>query len=100
MTQVQYSGTGRRKTSTARVRLVLGTGRIVINDREAADYFPYDTQLIIVNQPLVATETTGTYDISVNVHSGGFISQTVTIRQDTSHDLLKADPEYSTSLTR
>lgn len=100
MTQVQYSGTGRRKTSTARVRLVPGTGRIVINDREAADYFPYETQLIIVNQPLVTTETSGTYDILVNVHGGGFTGQAGAIRHGISRALLQADPEYRTSLKR
>src|SRR5690625_347005 len=89
MTQVQYSGTGRRKTSTARVRLVPGTGRIVINDREAAEYFPYETQLIIVNQPLETTETSGTYDILVNVHGGGFTGQAGAIRHGISRALLK-----------
>ena len=94
MAQVQYYGTGRRKRSTARVRLVPGTGRIVINDREAADYFPYETQLIIINQPLVTTETNGTYDVLVNVHGGGFTGQAGAIRHGISRALLQADPEY------
>ena len=94
MAQVQYYGTGRRKRSTARVRLVPGTGRIVINDREAADYFPYETQLIIINQPLVTTETNGTYDVLVNVHGGGFTGQAGAIRHGIARALLQADPEY------
>lgn len=98
MAQVQYYGTGRRKRSTARVRLVPGTGRIVINDREAADYFPYETQLIIINQPLVTTETSGTYDVLVNVHGGGFTGQAGAIRHGIARALLQADPEYRKSL--
>ena len=98
MAQVQYYGTGRRKRSTARVRLVPGTGRIVINDREAADYFPYETQLIIINQPLVTTETNGTYDVLVNVHGGGFTGQAGAIRHGIARALLQADPEYRKSL--
>ena len=98
MAQVQYYGTGRRKKSTARVRLVPGTGRIVINDREAADYFPYETQLIIINQPLVTTETNGTYDVLVNVHGGGFTGQAGAIRHGIARALLQADPEYRKEL--
>ncbi|MEW9676521.1 30S ribosomal protein S9 [Lentibacillus sp. L22] len=98
MAQVQYYGTGRRKKSTARVRLVPGTGRVVINDRDAKDYFPYETQLLILNQPLVATETQGTYDVMVNVHGGGFTGQAGAIRHGVARALLKADPEYRKSL--
>ncbi|HEY4600467.1 MAG TPA: 30S ribosomal protein S9 [Cerasibacillus sp.] len=100
MAQVQYYGTGRRKKSTARVRLVPGTGRIVINDREAKDYFPYETQLLIMNQPLVATETQGTYDVLVNVHGGGFTGQAGAIRHGISRALLEANPEFRTVLKR
>ena len=63
MAQVQYYGTGRRKKSTARVRLVPGTGNVTINGRDAKDYFPYETHSLILNQPLAATETQGTYDV-------------------------------------
>src|SRR5699024_7922557 len=75
MEQVQYYGTGRRKTSTARVRLVPGTGVVTVNNRDASDYFPYETQLLLLNQPLVSTETQGTYDVLVNVDGGGFTGQ-------------------------
>ncbi|MGP4109098.1 30S ribosomal protein S9 [Virgibacillus sp. L01] len=100
MAQVQYYGTGRRKRSTARVRLVPGTGRVVINDRDAHDYFPYETQLLILNQPLATTETQGTYDVLVNVHGGGFTGQAGAIRHGVARALLKADPEYRGSLKR
>ncbi|WP_217588895.1 30S ribosomal protein S9 [Lentibacillus saliphilus] len=100
MAQVQYYGTGRRKRSTARVRLVPGTGRIVINKRDAKDYFPYETQLLILNQPLAATETEGTYDVLVNVHGGGFTGQAGAIRHGIARALLEADPEYRTALKR
>ncbi|GAB4074330.1 30S ribosomal protein S9 [Barrientosiimonas marina] len=100
MAQVQYYGTGRRKTSTARVRLVPGTGRVVINKRNAEDYFPYQTQQIILNQPLQATETEGTYDVLVNVDGGGFTGQAGAIRHGVARALLKADPDFKDILKR
>ncbi|GIO22983.1 30S ribosomal protein S9 [Oceanobacillus sp. J11TS1] len=98
MAQVQYNGTGRRKKSTARVRLVPGTGNVTINGRDARDYFPYETQLLILNQPLVTTETQGTYDVLVNVHGGGFTGQAGAIRHGIARALLQADPEYRSAL--
>ena len=98
MAQVQYYGTGRRKKSTARVRLIPGTGNITINGRDARDYFPYETQLLILNQPLVTTETQGTYDVLVNVHGGGYTGQAGAIRHGISRALLEANPEYRPSL--
>lgn len=98
MAQVQYYGTGRRKKSTARVRLVPGSGRVVINNRDAEEYFPYETQRLILNQPLVATETAGTYDVLVNVHGGGYTGQAGAIRHGVARALLEADPEYRATL--
>lgn len=98
MAQVEYGGTGRRKTSTARVRLVPGTGKITINKRSAEDYFPYETQRIIVNQPLETTDTKGTYDVIVNVHGGGFTGQAGAIRHGIARALLKADPDFRAPL--
>ncbi|UJL46578.1 30S ribosomal protein S9 [Virgibacillus sp. NKC19-16] len=98
MAQVQYYGTGRRKKSTARVRLVPGTGNVKINDRDAKDYFPYETQLLILNQPLALTETQGTYDVLVNVHGGGFTGQAGAIRHGVARALLEADPDYRAPL--
>src|SRR5699024_6099487 len=100
MAQVHYYGTGRRKTSTARVRLVPGNGRVVVNKREASDYVPYETQLLILNQPFVATETNGTYDIHVNVHGGGFTGQAGAIRHGVARALLEAEPDYRPILKR
>lgn len=100
MAQVQYYGTGRRKKSTARVRLVPGTGKVTINGRDSRDYFPYETQSLIMNQPLAATETEGTYDVLVNVHGGGFTGQAGAIRHGIARALLEADPEYRTVLKR
>src|SRR5699024_1956069 len=100
MAQVQYYGTGRRKRSTARVRLAPGNRRLVINNREAHDYFPYEKQLLILNQPLAATETQGTYDVLVNVHGGGFTGQAGAIRHGIARALLGADPEYRNILKR
>ncbi|MGM8365606.1 30S ribosomal protein S9 [Virgibacillus sp. W0181] len=100
MEQVQYYGTGRRKRSTARVRLVPGTGKVLINKRDAEEYFPYATQRLILKQPLVATETEGTYDILVNVHGGGFTGQAGAIRHGIARALLEADPDYRTTLKR
>ena len=100
MAQVQYNGTGRRKSSTARVRLVPGTGRIVVNSRDAEDYFPYETLRTIIKQPLAATETEGSYDVLVNVNGGGFTGQAGAIRHGVSRALLEADPEYRSTLKR
>lgn len=98
MSQVQYYGTGRRKKSTARVRLVPGSGRVIINNRDAEEYFPYETQRLILKQPLVATETEGTYDVLVNVNGGGFTGQAGAIRHGVARALLEADPEYRGTL--
>ncbi|GAA5417692.1 30S ribosomal protein S9 [Paraliobacillus ryukyuensis] len=100
MAQVQYYGTGRRKSSTARVRLVPGTGRIIVNKRDAEDYFPYETLRTIIKQPLAATETEGSYDVLVNVDGGGFTGQAGAIRHGVSRALLEADPEYRSVLKR
>ena len=68
MAKVQYYGTGRRKSSVARVRLVPGEGRVIINNREFEDYIPFAALREVVKQPLVLTETLGSYDVLVNVH--------------------------------
>ena len=98
MAQVQYIGTGRRKSSTARVRLVPGEGKIVINNRDVADYLPYDTLLLIINQPLETTETKGSYDVHVNVNGGGFTGQAGAIRHGIARALLQVDPDFRSAL--
>lgn len=100
MAQVQYMGTGRRKHSVARVRLVPGEGRIVINKREINDYFDLETLKLIVKQPLNLTETTSKYDIFVLAHGGGTSGQAGAIRHGISRALLKADPELRSALKK
>ncbi|WP_232699827.1 30S ribosomal protein S9 [Brevibacillus daliensis] len=100
MAQVQYYGTGRRKHSVARVRLVPGEGRIVINKRVMDNYFGLETLKLIVKQPLVLTETLGRYDVLVNVAGGGTTGQAGAIRHGVARALLKADPELRGALKR
>ncbi|THE12105.1 30S ribosomal protein S9 [Bacillus timonensis] len=98
MAQVQYYGTGRRKSSVARVRLVPGDGRIVINGRDIAEYIPFEALREVVKQPLAATETVGRYDVLVNVNGGGYTGQAGAIRHGIARALLQADPEFRPSL--
>ncbi|HZJ57420.1 MAG TPA: 30S ribosomal protein S9 [Clostridia bacterium] len=100
MAKVQYFGTGRRKKSVARVRLVPGDGNIVINSREIDNYFGLETLKAIVRQPLELTETLGRFDIIANVHGGGFTGQAGAIRHGISRALLKADEELKPALKK
>jgi small subunit ribosomal protein S9 len=101
LAQVQYYGTGRRKSSVARVRLVPGDGRFIINGLDFSEYFPNLPALMeIVKQPLVETETEGKYDVLVNVDGGGYTGQVGAIRHGLSRALLEADPEYRATLKR
>ena len=100
MAQVQYIGTGRRKSSVARVRLVPGDGQIIINGREIENYIPFAALREVVKQPLVATETTGSYNILVNVSGGGYTGQAGAISHGIARALLQADPEYRPTLKR
>ena len=93
MAKVQYYGTGRRKTSIARVRLVPGEGKIVINGRDIDTYFNYETLKRDVKMPLVITETLGKYDVLTKVEGGGFTGQAGALRHGISRALLKADAE-------
>lgn len=100
MAQVQYYGTGRRKESVARVRLVAGEGRILVNGRELDEYFGLETLKAIVRQPLVLTGTTGSYDVLVNVDGGGYTGQAGAIRHGIARALLKVDAELRPSLKK
>ncbi|PYZ91890.1 30S ribosomal protein S9 [Salipaludibacillus keqinensis] len=100
MAQVQYYGTGRRKNSVARVRLLPGDGKIVINDRDINDYFDLETLKVIVKQPLTETQTEGTYDVRVKVEGGGYTGQAGAIRHGVARALLEADPEFRPSLKK
>jgi small subunit ribosomal protein S9 len=100
LAQVQYYGTGRRKSSVARVRLVPGNGQIVINDRDIENYIPFEALRNVVKQPLAVTETEGNYDVLVNVNGGGYTGQAGAIRHGIARALLQADPEFRASLKR
>jgi len=94
LSEVQYLGTGRRKESIARVRLFPGNGKIVIDGKEMDEYFGLETLKLIVRQPLVATETEGSFDVIAKVQGGGFSGQAGAIRHGIARALLQADDEY------
>ncbi len=94
MAKVQFYGTGRRKKSVARVRLVPGDGIVTINSRSLDDYFGLDTMKVIVKQPLVLTDTAGKFDVICKVVGGGFTGQAGAIRHGIARALLKADEEF------
>ncbi|MCY6483462.1 30S ribosomal protein S9 [Clostridium aestuarii] len=91
MAKVQYYGTGRRKKSVARVRLVPGEGKVIINKRDIEQFFGLETLRVIVNQPLVLTGTKDKFDVLVNVHGGGFTGQAGAIRHGITRALIKVD---------
>lgn len=93
MSQAQYQAVGRRKKAVARVRLVAGDGKIVINKRDIDNYFGLETLKMTVRQPLALTETAGRFDVLVNVRGGGLAGQAGAIRHGISRALLKVDPE-------
>ncbi len=90
---VQYYGTGRRKESVARVRLVPGTGVVTINGRDIDDYFGLETLKTILRQPLELTGTLGKFDVLVNVKGGGFTGQAGAIRHGIARGLLEVVEE-------
>ena len=93
-----YQGTGRRKTSVARVRLVDGNGKFIINKRDMDEYFDHETLKMIAKAPLEPTETLGKFDVYVNVEGGGSTGQAGAIRHGISRALLEVDPEYRKTL--
>ncbi len=100
MAKVYYYGTGRRKKSVARVRLVPGEGKILINERTLDDYFGLDTLKVIVKQPLTLTDTLTKFDVICKVIGGGFTGQAGAIRHGISRALLKADEELRPALKK
>lgn len=100
MVDIQYYGTGRRKSSVARVRLVPGNGNVTINGKDMAEYFGKKTLEMIVMQPLELTETVGRFDVKVNATGGGTSGQAGAIRHGIARALLQADPEYRPALKR
>ena len=95
-----FYGTGRRKKSVARVRLVPGTGVITINGRDIDDYFGLETLKLIVNQPFGATGTAGKFDIITTVTGGGISGQAGAIRHGVARALLQAADEYRSPLKK
>ncbi|NLC04660.1 MAG: 30S ribosomal protein S9 [Tissierellia bacterium] len=89
----QFIGTGRRKTSVARVRLVPGNGKITINKRDIEEFFNYETLRVVVREPLVITETLDKFDVLVNIEGGGFTGQAGAIRHGIARALIESDPE-------
>ena len=100
MATTHYLGTGRRKKSIARVRLLPGTGNITVNKRSIDDYFGMETLKMIVRAPLAVTNTLGKYDVSVNVYGGGTTGQAGAIRHGISRALILAQPELRGSLKK
>ena len=98
MAQAQYIATGRRKNSTARVRLVPGTGKIIMNKKDITEYIPFPYLHEVVKQPLALTETLGSYDVHVNVNGGGFTGQSGAARHGISRALLQVDPDFRGAL--
>jgi small subunit ribosomal protein S9 len=94
----EFLGTGRRKTSVARVRLAPGSGKITINRRAFENYFPLDTQRAIVTQPLTVTSTGDKLDVKVNVQGGGPQGQAGAVRHGISRALLKFDANLRPAL--
>ncbi|MFC6274267.1 30S ribosomal protein S9 [Levilactobacillus tangyuanensis] len=100
MAQVQYRGTGRRKNSSARVRLVPGSGKIVMNNKSIEDYIPFASIREVVLQPFNVTETLGNYDALVTVRGGGFSGQAGATRHGIARALLEVDPDFRGPLKR
>lgn len=94
MADIQYYGTGRRKTSTARVYLRPGSGKIFINKRAFKEYFPNEALQMIIRQPLRMTETANKFDITVNVEGGGVAGQAGAVR----HGIVRALMEFNNDL--
>ena len=99
MAKVEYNAVGRRKTAIARVRLVAGDGKILVNKRELDNYFGLETLKMTVRQPLVLTNVTN-FDVMVNVNGGGLSGQAGAIRHGVAKALLQADETYKPALKK
>ncbi len=95
-----FYGTGRRKTSVARVRVMAGTGAITVNGKSADEYFGLDTLMLIINQPFSVTGTEGKFDIVCTVKGGGLSGQAGAIRHGAARALLQADDMYRAPLKK
>ncbi len=95
-----FYGTGRRKSSIARVRLYPGSGKITVNGRDVEDYFGLETLKLVINQPFGVTDTVGKYDIVANVTGGGISGQAGAIRHGVARALLLADDTFRSPLKK
>ena len=100
MDKLQYYGTGKRKSSTARVFLMPGTGQIVVNQLEIQDHFKNKTQRMVVMQPLALTDTRDRLDVYINVRGGGYSSQAGAVRLGISRALLQFQGELRSKLKK
>ena len=100
MSEVCYNAVGRRKKAIARVRLIPGEGNIVINKRDLDNYFGLETLKTVVRQPMTLTETTGRFDVIVNVHGGGYAGQAGAIRHGIARALVKADIDLKPAIKK
>ena len=96
----RFYGTGRRKSSVARVYITPGSGKIVINKKDIEDYFGLETLKVIIRQPFAVTGTEGKYDVLVNVYGGGFTGQAGAIRHGIARALNEADAENRPALKK
>ena len=100
MAKVEYNAVGRRKTAIARVRLVAGDGKILVNKRELDNYFGLETLKMTARQPLELTKAGADMDIIINVHGGGLAGQAGAIRHGISRALCKANPDLRDALKK
>ncbi len=95
---VRYQGTGRRKSSVARVYITPGTGNIIVNGKPLDDYLPLETLRMVVRAPFEVTETVGQFDTEVNIYGGGHAGQAGAMRHGISRALLQASDDYRPKL--
>ena len=98
MSNVQYRGTGRRKSSVARVILIPGNGKVTVNGKDVREYLPFETLVSDLTQPLAITNTVDKFDVKVNINGGGFTGQTGAIRLGIARALLDASLDYRPAL--
>ncbi|MBI4682496.1 MAG: 30S ribosomal protein S9 [Nitrospirae bacterium] len=100
MAEIQYSATGRRKSSIAQVFVKPGTGNIIVNKKPLNQYFPHETMKMIIQQPLNVVAVTGKYDITVRVKGGGYSGQAAAIRHGISRALVSANADFRGKLKK
>jgi small subunit ribosomal protein S9 len=89
-----YYGTGKRKSAIARVYITSGEGKVVINGKDAKEYFPYDTNVVILNEPFGVTDNAGKFDVKAFVKGGGFSAQAEAVRLGIARALINVTEEY------